>query len=152
LPTVGGNFYTGGGSTVLAVYDPSLGFVTGGGRFINNGVEANFGFNIKYLKNGRPQGSLLYIEHRPNGEVKIKSNSLESLSIVNNMAVILTKATLNGVGNYGIRMTVVDNGEPGATDQLGLQVTNPGGQNVPDLTFAPRTISGGNIQIPQNPR
>jgi hypothetical protein len=148
--TVGGNFYTGGSNTVLAVYDPSLGFVTGGGRFINNGVEANFGINIKYLKNGKPQGSLLYIEHRPNGEVKIKSNSMESLSIVNNTAIILTKATLDGIGNYNVRMTVVDNGEAGTSDQLGLQVTTPDGLNVPELNFAPRVIFGGNIQVPQN--
>lgn len=144
------NYYTGNGSTVLAVYDPSLGFVTGGGTIVNNGYVANFGINIKYLKNGKPQGSLLYIEHRPNGEVKIKSNALDSLSIVNNTAIILTKATVNGIGNHNIRMTVVDNGEPGSSDQLGLQTTSPGGANIADLIFGLTTLRGGNIQVPQN--
>jgi hypothetical protein len=145
--TVNG-YYTGTGSTLLAVYDPSLGFVTGGGTVLNNGNVATFGINIKYLRNGRPQGSLLYIESRSNGDVKIKSNSLDSLSIVNNTAVVLAKATLNGVGNHNIRMTVVDNGEPGSSDKVGLQTTNPSGVIIPDLTFALKTITGGNIQVP----
>lgn len=142
------NYYTGSGNTVLAVYDPSLGFVTGGGTIINNGNVANFGINIKYLKNGKPQGSLLYMEHRPDGNVKVKSNALDSMSIVNKTAVILTKATVNGVGNHQVRMTVVDNGEPGSSDRLGLQVTNPGGSVIADLTFGLTTLRGGNIQVP----
>lgn len=150
--TVGG-YYQGTNSTVLAIYDPSLGFVTGGGTVSNNGNRANFGFSVKYLKNGKPQGSVLYVEHLPDGSVvKIKSNSMQSLSIVNNIAVIQTKATVNGTGNYNIRATAVDNGEPGSSDQLGLQSTNPDNTNVPSLTFPPRTISGGNISLPLNAR
>src|SRR5205085_9238883 len=80
--SIGGNFYQGSASTVVSVYDPSLGFVTGGGTVINNGVRANFGFNVKYLKNGQIQGSLIYIEHRASGDVMLKSNSMGSLSIV----------------------------------------------------------------------
>ena len=101
-----------------------------------------------YLKNGQMQGSLLYVEHRATGDVVLKSNSMGSLSIVGNAAVITGKATLNGVGNYGFQATAVDNGEPGTTDQFGLKVTNPAGAVVADLTFAPLTLSGGNIQVP----
>ncbi len=150
--TIGG-YYQGTNSTVLAVYDPSLGFVTGGGTVINNGKVANFGISVKYLKNGKPQGSVLYIEHNADGTVtKVKSNSMQSLSIVNATAVIIAKATVNGVGNYGIRMTVVDNGEPGSSDRLGLTTTDPGGATVPALTFGLTTLRGGNIQVPQNPQ
>lgn len=70
--TINGNFYQGTGNTVLTVYDPSLGFVTGGGSLIHNGYKAMIGVNIKYLKNGNAQGSLLYIEHRPGGNVVVK--------------------------------------------------------------------------------
>src|SRR5687767_15726474 len=35
--TINGNFYQGAGNTVLVVYDPSLGFVAGGGQLIHNG-------------------------------------------------------------------------------------------------------------------
>ncbi len=150
--TVGG-YYQGSNSTVLAVYDPSLGFVTAGGTVVNNGKVANFGISVKYLKNGKPQGSVLYMEHNADGTVtKVKSNSMQSLSIVNATAVIIAKATVNGVGNYTIRMTAVDNGEPGSSDQLGLLTTDPGGATVPALTFGLTTLRGGNIQVPQNPR
>jgi len=116
---------------------------------VNNGNIANFGINVKYLKSGKSQGSVLYIEHRPDGNVKIKSNSMQSLSIIGNTAVLVTKATVNGVGNYTVRMTVVDNGEPGSSDQLGLLVTSPSNTTVPDLTFGITTISGGNISVPR---
>jgi hypothetical protein len=93
------------------------------------------------------------MEHNADGSVtKVKSNSMQSLSIVNGTAVILAKATVNGVGNYSIRMIAVDNGEPGSTDQLGLTTTSPSNANVPDLTFPTTTLRGGNIQVPQNPR
>ena len=146
---VGGNYYQGSADSVLAVYDPSLGFVTGGGFVMRNGVAANFGFIVRYLKRGRVQGSLLYIEHRPGGDVIVKSNAMGSLSIVGGRtAYILGKATLNGVGNYSFRTTVVDNGEPGSADSFGLQVKDPGGVLVADLTFTTMTLAGGNIQVP----
>ena len=150
---VGGNYYTGAGDSVLAVYDPSLGFVTGGGTVMHNGVVSNFGFNVKYLSNGKVQGNALYIEHRATGDVMLKSNAMGSLSIVKNSsssysAIILGKATLNGVGNYSFQVYATDNGEPGTGDQFGLQVKSPSGQVVNDLTFTPLTLTGGNIQIP----
>jgi extracellular elastinolytic metalloproteinase len=146
--SVGGKHYTGTGGAVLAVYDPSLGFVTGGGTVVHDGVTATFGFNVKYKRNGAPQGEFLYIECRPTGLVKLKGTSMQSLSIVGNTGVFIGKATLNDVGNHTFRATVVDNGEPGKNDQFGLRVNAPGGAVIPDLTFDPITLSGGNIQIP----
>lgn len=133
---------------MLATFDPSLGFVTGGGAIIPNGIRSNFGFSVKYLKNGNAQGSLLYIEHRATGDVKLKSNAMQSLPISGNTAIIIGKATLGDVGNYSFRATVVDNGEPGSSDQFGLQVTSPGGATVPDLTFSPIIVSGGTFRFP----
>lgn len=149
IVTVGGNYYQGSGQSVITIYDPSLGFTTGGGTIVHNGVRANFGFNVKYLKNGQVQGQFLYVEHRPSGEVVLKSNAMSSLAIVNNTAVFTGKATLNGAGNYTFQTTVVDNGEPGTSDQLGLKVSDPNSQVVPDLTFSSITLNGGNIQVPQ---
>jgi extracellular elastinolytic metalloproteinase len=146
--SVGGNHYTGSGSAVLAVYDPSLGFITGGGTIIRDGVTATFGFNVKFQRDGNAQGSLLYIERRPTGEVKLKSNAMQSLSIFGAAGVFIGKATLNDVGKHTFRATVIDNGEPGGNDQFGLQVTAPGGAIIPGLTFDPITLSGGNIQVP----
>lgn len=144
--SVGGNHYAGAGSTVLAVFDPSLGGVTGGGTINRDGVVANFGFNIKYLKNGQAQGQLLYIEHRAGGPLKLKSNAMGSASIAGDTAIILGKATLGEVGNHSFRATVVDKGEPGSADQFGLQVTSPAGTQT-DVWFSPLTLTGGNVRI-----
>lgn len=48
---------------VLTVTDPGTGFTTGGGWFddINTGERSNFGFTVKYLKNGQIQGNSLFI-------------------------------------------------------------------------------------------
>jgi len=146
--SIGGNYYTGSAETCLAVYDPSLGFVTGGGTVVHGGVVANFAFNAKYLKSGQMQGSLVYVEQRPSGKVVLKSNSMGALAIVGNTAVLTGKATLAGVGNYKFQATVVDNGDPGSSDQFDIKVTDPSGAVVTSLTFAPLTLSAGNIVVP----
>jgi hypothetical protein len=147
--TINGNFYQGTGSTVLTVYDPSLGFVTGGGSLIHNGFKASVGVNIKYLKSGNAQGSLLYIEHRPTGDVVVKSNAIGTMAIVGNEALPTGKATVNGGGNHSFIARVIDNGEPGPGDQFGLRVTSPSGVILIDLTFDPIQLSGGNFSVPK---
>jgi hypothetical protein len=147
--TINGNFYQGTGSTVLTVYDPSLGFVTGGGHLIHNGYKASVGVNIKYLKSGNAQGSLLYIEHRPTGDVVVKSNVIGTMAIVGNEAMPTGKATVNGVGNHSFIARIIDNGEPGPGDQFGLRVTSPTGVLLIDLTFDPIQLSGGNFSVPK---
>jgi len=147
--TINGNFYQGTGHTVLTVFDPSLGFVTGGGSIIHNGYKATIGVSIKYLKSDKAQGSLLYIEHRPTGDVVLKSNAIGSMAIVANEAIPTGKATLNGVGNHSFIARIIDNGEPGSTDRFGLRVTNPAGAILIDLTFDPIQLSGGNFSVPK---
>jgi hypothetical protein len=147
--TINDNFYQGSGSTVLTVYDPSLGFVAGGGHIIHNGYRANIGINVKYLKNGNAQGSLLYIEHRPTGDVIVKSNAIGSMAIVGNEAIPTGKAVLGGVGNYSFIARVIDNGELGSTDQFGFRLTDPSGNIVIQLTFDPIQLSGGNFSVPK---
>jgi len=147
--TIGGNFYQGSGQSSVIVFDPSLGFVTGGGRVANpnTGALANFGFNVKSQKDGTSQGSLTYVEHRPGGDVMLKSSSMGPLVIAGNEGIFAGTATLNGVDNYSFRVIVIDNGEPGTSDRFGLQVIAPGGATVADLTFSPATIASGNIQL-----
>jgi hypothetical protein len=131
------------------VYDPSLGFVAGGGQLIHNGYRAMIGVNIKYLKSGNAQGSLLYIEHRPTGDVKVKSNAVGTMAIVGSEAIPTGKATLNGAGNHSFIARIIDNGEPGLTDRFGLRVMNPLGVVLVDLTFDPMQLSGGNFSVPK---
>jgi CSLREA domain-containing protein len=159
---IGGNYYTGSGTTVFTVFDPSSGFASGGGWIINpnNGYRANYGVNIKYLKSGSAQGSLLYIEHRPNGDYKVKSTSLNSkggFAIVpitgGAEADIAGKGNyvVNdvGTGNYSFIARVIDKGTPGTNDQFGLKLIDPLGQVVIGFTFNPVTLGGGNNQVPK---
>jgi hypothetical protein len=147
--TINGNFYQGTGHTVLTIYDPSLGFVTGGGSLIHNGFKASVGVNIKYLKSDKAQGSLLYIEHRPTGDVVVKSNAIGTMAIVLNEAKPTGKATVNGVGNHSFIARVIDNGDSGSSDRFGLRVTSPSGIILVDLTFDPIQLSGGNFSVPK---
>jgi len=147
--TINGSFYQGTGTTVLTVYDPSLGFVSGGGSLIHNGFKASVGVNIKYLKSGTAQGSLLYVEHRPTGDVVLKSNAIGTMAIVANEAKPTGKGTLNGVGNHSFIARIIDNGDSGLTDQFGLRVTSPSGNILIDLTFDPIQLSGGNFSVPK---
>jgi len=101
--------------------------------------------NIKYLKSGNAQGALLYIEHRPTGNVVIKSNSLGAMAIVGNEAIPSGKA---GSGTNFIAR-IIDNGEPGSSDRFGLRVTNSSGAILVDLTFDPIQLSGGNFSVPK---
>ena len=120
---------------------------------------ANFGFNVKYLNDGRLQGSLVYVEHRPTGVVQLKSYLMETLKVDPNAATatFTGKATLDGVGPYNFTVTVGDFGEPGTrvpstSDQFGLEVWETGVSGlivVGDLTYANKvSLTDGNIQLP----
>ncbi len=85
--TVTGNFYTGEGYDAFTVYDPSLGFATGGGWFYwpNTTDKTTFGFVMKYNKGGSsPKGNLVVLRHLADGTiVKLKSNALTALALQN---------------------------------------------------------------------
>jgi hypothetical protein len=146
--SVGGNYYTGSGGGMLAVYDPDLGFVTGGGSVDHGGKDGDFEFNVKYKNRGGIDGGFEYTERRSHGgNTQLKSTSIQSLSIVGDAAIFIGKAKLNGAANYTFIVTILDKGEPGRRDKFGLQVIAPNGTVVADLTFDPITLSGGNIQV-----
>jgi VCBS repeat-containing protein len=98
-------YYVGFDEGVLVIFDPSLGFITGGGWFLWPGSEdpaltacgpdgyagdrTNIGFNFKYNKGKKkqPQGSLLVMRHTVDAacvgtdSYKVKSNALDGLSV-----------------------------------------------------------------------
>jgi hypothetical protein len=144
--SVGGNNYTGSGAAApLAVFDPALGGFSGLGSIVR-GNGSTFLFSVKYRRDGNPQGGLLYAERRGRGRVTLQSNSIQSLSVIGNTGIIVGKATVNGVGNHTFRATVVDSSRSGRGDRFGLVVISPSGEIVPDLTFDPITLRGGNVR------
>jgi hypothetical protein len=173
--TVNGcGYYTGGSEDVLVVYDPSLGFTTGGGWFYwpddgseIAGAKTNFGYTMKYNKKGQKvQGSLLMIAHLEDGSIhRIKSNALYGLSIGEDegfgWASFSGKCTykehdwLDPIGNYEFTVYVEDHGEPGnGTDKFWIKVVDGLSMSEPAVSETGSntvTIEGGNIVVPHTP-
>jgi uncharacterized repeat protein (TIGR01451 family) len=170
-----GNYFVGDGTGALVVFDPSLGFITGGGWYTTSDGRVNFGFNAKYLKSGQIQGSLLTILHRPEGNYMLKSNAMGSLTVTKDSTNTFWTAVLKGkatyqvpstqpllacgslkCGGYTWTMYVEDRREPGSGyDRFWLEVKDSSNNlvarvSLPQLPvdFA-KVIDNGNIQVPQ---
>jgi hypothetical protein len=144
----GGLFYTGFADDVITIFDPSLGFTTGGGHFIwqgENGERTNFGSSVKYGQNGNPKGSLLAIRHLTDDTIyRIKSNALDGLAIGEGQgfgwASFFGKCTyqdptmVEPLGNYTFVAYVEDHGTPGSgVDRFWLQVYDRDGMVIDEL-------------------
>jgi len=170
--TVVGDYYTSGiAEDVLVVFDPSLGFTTGGGWFYwpDTDEKTNFGYTMKYNKKGKKvQGSLLLIRHMTDGSIyRVKSNALDGLALGESTEPPFGWASFSGKctykdkdwedpeGNHGFLVYVEDYGEPGrGVDQFWIEVYDKDG-NVIDVMSMDRpaddhteTLGGGNIVVP----
>jgi hypothetical protein len=156
------SFITGGGYLVLS---NSAGLTAG-----DAGSKANFGFNVKYNRNGRNlQGNLNLIVRRTEADgmvhvYQIKSTSLTSLTVnpSTGTASAVSKATITDItdpanplpveGNATLQMTMDDNGEPGSSDTLGITVWNKNGglwfsSNWNGVKTIEQLLGGGNLQV-----
>jgi len=176
LVTVSGGYYGGTGEDVVVIFDPSLGFTTGGGWFYWPGTanpitgypgdKTNFGYTMKYNKKGtNVQGSLLMIRHMPDDTIyRVKSNAIYGLALGENLNVPMGYASFSGkstyqepgwaepAGNYVFKVYVEDRNQPGTgTDRFWIQVTNGLSMQDPAASNAV-PISGGNIYAPHRAR
>ncbi len=135
-------------TAALVVYDPSAGFTTGGGWVMDGGHKGNFGFGVKYVGRGANiRGQALYIYRSDDVLTRIKSNAMDWLVVNGTTSVFRGKATGNDVGNYTFEITVVDNGEPGATDTFAIKIWRPDGTLLHEV---PATkLGAGNLIVPQ---
>lgn len=103
--------------TFIVVYDPSGGFVTGGG-WINSPAgaytpnpsltgKATFGFVAKYQKGANVPSGNTEFQFKAAG-LNFKSTSYEWLVVAGNKAKFKGEGTLNGVGGYKFMLTAVD--------------------------------------------
>jgi hypothetical protein len=166
---VAGGWYVGSAENVFTVYDPGLGFTTGGGWFYWPGTtdRTNFGYVMKYTsKLTSLKGSLLVIRHRPDGSIyRVKSNALSTLSVGEDRSIPMGWASFTGkatylepgwldpLGNHTFTVYVEDRNEPGTgIDRFWLKVDN--GLTPVTLSMTGRgatdavTLSGGNIVVP----
>ncbi len=101
----------------VVVYDPSAGFVTGGG-WINSPAgayaadtnlegTANFGFVSRYKKGQTtPTGNTEF--RYKIGDLSFHSNNYEWLVVASYKAMYKGTGTINGAGNYGFMISVSD--------------------------------------------
>ena len=167
---VSGEYYEGEGEDVLTVFDPSLGFTTGGGGLIWPGTDdsTNFGFTLSYNKRGtNVRGSLLVVRHLEDGTTyRIKSNAVEGLSVGAEpgfaWAAFTTKVTyrdptmFEAEGNHMATVYVEDRPEG---DRVWMQVRDGDGRLIDEVSLAAPAptealaIERGNIIVPpQGPR
>jgi hypothetical protein len=159
---IDGGYYASSGENVLVVYDPSLGFTTGGGSFYWSGTadpetdypgeKTNFGYTIEYNKRGRNvKGSLLLIRHLENGTIyQVKSNALYGLSLgvdvvesetfgwgsFSGKASYFEPGWFEAVGNYEFLVYIEDRNEPGnGVDRFWIEVKDKARNVVPVMSM-----------------
>lgn len=170
--TVDEGYYTGLSEDVLVIYDPSLGFTTGGGTFLwpGTGEKTNFGYSMKYNKKATNiKGNLLLVRHLQDGTIyRVKSNALYGLALgefeddgetygwasFSGKATYLEPGWDEPIGNHEFITYVEDRGQPGNDiDHIWIKVKNQ--DNTIDVMSMDDpadnnaiVISGGNIVVP----
>jgi len=138
----------------VVVYDPSSGFVTGGGWFDSPpgaypadpslGGKVNFGLVIKYLKNSTiPQGNL-ELQFKE-ASLNLKATSFDWLVVTTATAQFKGRATLNGEGDYSFMVWVSD-GNPD-TFRIKIWYQDAGGEHVFYDNGFNQPLGGGTISI-----
>jgi hypothetical protein len=160
---------SGSAQTMVVVYDPNGGFITGGGWInVNPGSytadptlsgRANFGFNSQYKKNAMiPTGETEFTFQV--GNLNFHSTAYTWLVVSGYKAQYKGTGTINGSGNYDFTLTAYDGDVTGGggTDKFRIRITN--GNNGSAVVFDnkngaptdmdtadPQAISGGSIVI-----
>lgn len=150
----------------VVVYDPSAGFVTGGG-WINSPLgayaqdplltgKATFGFVSKYKKGASvPTGNTEFQFHAAG--MNFKSTSYQWLVIAGAKAQYKGSGTINGSGDYGFMLTAIDgqiNGG-GGTDKFRIKIWDKATSTIvydnmlgaADTANPTTVIAGGSIVI-----
>jgi len=181
------NYYTdnaSGEDFVVTVAQPlTSNFITGGGYLVlsssagqyagDPGSKTNYGFNVKYNKNGTNlQGNVNIIIRKGGRVYQIKSNSLQSLGVTPSpcakatstspcKANFTSKANLTDItnpnnpiglgGNMTLQMQMTDKGEPGASDTISFTLWNGSkllfSSNWNGTKTVEQTLGGGNLVV-----
>ena len=154
--------------TLVVVYDPNVGHVTGGGWFTSQAGayrpdptlagRANFGFNAKYLKGAKtPSGNTEFQFHA--GSLNFHSTNYEWLVVAGAKGQFKGTGTINGSGNYGFLLTVTDGqlSGGGGSDKFRMKIwdksngdtivydNQPGSDDID--SSGTQAIQGGSIVI-----
>jgi hypothetical protein len=152
----------------LVVYNPSAGFVTGGGWITSPAGaysanpaltgKATFGLNAKYKSGDTvPSGNTEF--QFPAANLNFHATSYDWLVITTNQAQYQGSGTINGAGNYGFLLTAQDGGGGSAPDKIRLMIWDKNNHNAvvydtqpgAPITASPTTaLGGGRIQVHTN--
>jgi hypothetical protein len=150
-------------SRFLVVYDPSGGFVTGGG-WINLPAgaytadatlsgKAIFGFEAKYQKGATVPSGQTEFQFKVGG-LNFHSTSYQWLVVSGSKAQYKGKGTINGSGSYGFLLSAIDGGASGP-DKFRIKIWDPvsghvvyDNQTGTEESADPTTvIAGGSITV-----
>ncbi len=127
---------------IVVVYDPTGGFVTGGGWIDSAQGKATFGFVSKYQKGmAYPKGETTLNVNEAG--IKFQSDSYQYLVVNGATAEVRGTGTVNGEPGYVMTLKAVDGGK---SDALSFTLTAPNG-NVVFETGGPISLGGGSIVI-----
>jgi hypothetical protein len=153
-------------AAMVVIYDPSAGFVTGGGwidspagAFVENPSltgKANFDFNSKYHNGATiPTGNTGF--HFNAANLNFKSTSYQWLVVAGARAQCKGTGRINNAGDYRFIITVIDGQADGGggDDKFRIRIWNNAGggliydnqPNAPDYADPTTAVSGGNIVI-----
>ena len=160
---------SGSATTQVVIYDPSAGFITGGGWIqVDSGSlttnpaasgRANFGFSSQYKKGATiPTGETEF--NFQMGNFNFHSEAYTWLVVSGYKAQYKGSGSVNGVSGYDFTLTAYDGDAPsgGGVDKFRIRITkNNGGTVIFDNrmgvsstdmdTAMPEAISGGSIVI-----
>jgi hypothetical protein len=146
----------------LIIYEPVGDFVTGGGWIWDtDGNKGNFGFNVKYKKNGLPKGQAIYVYREGDWEYIVKANAwlgmaiirAENYSIFEAKCVVQKYNSLTGElvwdeGNYQMTVEVWDEDKEGGVDVFQIKIFDKIGLVFHEAGYDPYGIlQGGQIVI-----
>ena len=123
----------------IVIYDPSGGFVTGGGlinspigAYIDNPLlegKANFGFVAKYKKGQTvPTGNTEF--QFKAGDLKFNSSLFDWLVIAGTKAKFKGVGTINGMGSYGFMISAIDEDSKDKIDKFRIKIWDMANEDV----------------------
>ncbi len=118
------------------------GFITGGGKYFQDGRKSTFGFVAKVQGTGT-QGNLEFQDHDMG--LDVKAGTLDSVYAPNQMDGYFSgNCRVNGVDGYTFFVQVHDRGQPGSNDDFSVWIYDLFGTQV---YTSGGLLSGGNIRI-----
>ena len=160
----------------VVVYDPSAGFVTGGGwiwspegafhpdliEYADVTGKASFGFVAKYKKGANaPTGNTEF--RFKAGDLNFRSTAYQWLVVTRSRAQYKGEGTINGVEGYGFMLTGIDGDMLGGAqpDRFRIKIwerdtdleiydNQPGTDDVADMDTDGTLLQGGSVVVHKN--